>query len=81
MRGNHDNAGDPWLAMRCSRGAEIDGFTTVGERLHRGGMATLWSVTRWHRRAVADEGASQATSDGAADQPANEAAVTPPGLF
>ena len=26
-------------------GADIDGFT-VGECLHRGGMATLWSVTR-----------------------------------
>src|SRR4051812_14719405 len=25
-------------------GAVIDGFT-VGERVHRGGMATLWSVT------------------------------------
>ena len=25
-------------------GAEIDGFT-VGECVHRGGMATLWSVT------------------------------------
>src|ERR1700688_4764493 len=26
-------------------GMVIDGFT-VGERVHRGGMATLWSVTR-----------------------------------
>src|ERR1700733_13862843 len=26
-------------------GADIDGFT-VGECVHRGGMATLWSVTR-----------------------------------
>ena len=26
-------------------GAVIDGFT-VGECVHRGGMATLWSVTR-----------------------------------
>jgi hypothetical protein len=26
-------------------GAGIDGFT-VGERVHSGGMATLWSVTR-----------------------------------
>ena len=25
-------------------GAELDGFT-IGERVHRGGMATLWSVT------------------------------------
>jgi len=26
-------------------GAVIDGFA-IGDRLHRGGMATLWSVTR-----------------------------------
>src|ERR1700674_4867801 len=26
-------------------GAVVDGFT-IGERVHRGGMATLWSVTR-----------------------------------
>ena len=26
-------------------GAVIDGFT-IGECVHRGGMATLWSVTR-----------------------------------
>ncbi len=25
-------------------GAELDGFT-IGERVHQGGMATLWSVT------------------------------------
>src|ERR671926_263960 len=25
-------------------GAQLDGFT-IGERVHRGGMATLWSVT------------------------------------
>src|SRR6202051_3854170 len=28
-----------------ARGMVIDGFT-VGERVHSGGMATLWSVTR-----------------------------------
>ena len=26
-------------------GAQLDGFT-IGERVHQGGMATLWSVTR-----------------------------------
>ena len=25
-------------------GAELDGFT-IGERVHQGGMATLWAVT------------------------------------
>lgn len=25
-------------------GAELDGFT-IGERVHQGGMATLWTVT------------------------------------
>ncbi len=30
-------------------GAVIDGFT-VGECVHRGGMATLWSVTRARHR-------------------------------
>ncbi len=39
-------------------GAVIDGFT-IGERVHQGGMATLWSVTRPDdRRADADEGAA-----------------------
>ncbi|MBR1163929.1 serine/threonine protein kinase [Bradyrhizobium elkanii] len=31
-------------ALAMQAGAEIDGFT-IGERVHRGGMATLWSVT------------------------------------
>ncbi|MCC8936364.1 protein kinase [Bradyrhizobium sp. Arg68] len=31
-------------ALTMQPGAEIDGFT-IGERLHRGGMAVLWSVT------------------------------------
>ncbi len=31
-------------AQTMQPGAEIDGFT-IGERVHRGGMATLWSVT------------------------------------
>ncbi|MGY3534699.1 serine/threonine protein kinase [Bradyrhizobium sp. USDA 4452] len=31
-------------ALTMQPGAEIDGFT-IGERVHRGGMATLWSVT------------------------------------
>src|SRR3954467_3546952 len=30
--------------LKVEPGAMIDGFT-VGERVHRGGMATLWSVT------------------------------------
>ena len=31
-------------ALTMQPGAEIDGFT-IGERVHRGGMATLWTVT------------------------------------
>ncbi len=34
----------PMAALTMQAGAEIDGFT-IGERVHRGGMATLWSVT------------------------------------
>ncbi|WP_342711964.1 bifunctional serine/threonine-protein kinase/universal stress protein [Bradyrhizobium sp. B124] len=34
----------PMAALTMQPGAEIDGFT-IGERVHRGGMATLWSVT------------------------------------
>ena len=32
-------------SMRMEPGAVLDGFT-VGERVHQGGMATLWQVTR-----------------------------------
>ena len=31
-------------ALTMQPGAEIDGVT-IGERVHRGGMATLWTVT------------------------------------
>src|SRR5450432_3170560 len=33
------------VRSRIEPGAVIDGFT-IGECVHRGGMATLWSVTR-----------------------------------
>lgn len=33
--------------LKMQPGAELDGFT-IGERVHRGGMATLWSVTAVH---------------------------------
>ena len=32
------------MAVRAQTGLEIDGFT-LGERLHKGGFATIWDVT------------------------------------
>ena len=39
------SGGERWPKLSVQPGAVIDGFT-VGECVHRGGMATLWSVTR-----------------------------------
>ena len=39
------SGGERWPRPSVQPGAVIDGFT-IGERVHSGGMATLWSVTR-----------------------------------
>ena len=39
------SGGERWPRPSVQPGAVIDGFT-IGECVHRGGMATLWSVTR-----------------------------------